>query len=67
MYAIADRGHPSARDALGKAEQATGQHQSGSLMHRQPVPFHELHPAYDGTVGRVDLMHLYSPHGSRGV
>ena len=51
---IADRTNPSTRDALGTTKIATGQHQGRSLMYRQPVSLHELHPAHDGTVGRVD-------------
>ena len=60
LNAIADGTNPPARDTLRTAEQATGQHQSRSLVHRQPVSLHELHPAKDGTVGRVDLMYLHS-------
>ena len=55
MYAIADGTYPSTWDALGTTKQASGQHQGRSLVHRQPVSLHELHPAHDGTVRRVDL------------
>ena len=51
---IADRTNPSTRDALGTTKIASGQHQGCSLMYRQPVSLHELHPAHDGTVRRVD-------------
>ena len=51
---IADRTNPSTRDALGTTKIATGQHQGRSLVYRQPVSLHELHPAHDGTVRRVD-------------
>ena len=51
---IADRTNPSTRDALGTTKIATGQHQGCSLVYRQPVSLHELHPAHDGTVRRVD-------------
>ena len=60
MYAIANGGHPPVGDALGATKQASGQHQGRSLVHRQPVALHELHPAHDGTVGRVDLVYLNS-------
>ena len=55
IYAIADGTYPSTWDALGTTKQASGQHQGRSLVHRQPVSLHELHPAHDGTVRRVDL------------
>ena len=55
MYAIADGTNPLARDALGATKQASGQHQGRSLMYRQPISLHKLHPADDGTVRRVDL------------
>ena len=55
LNAIADGTNPPAGDALGAAKQASGQHQGRSLMYRQPVSLHELHPAHDGTVRRVDL------------
>ena len=55
MHAIADGTYPSTRDALGTTKQASGQHHGSSLVHRQPVSLHELHPANDGTVRRVDL------------
>ena len=54
LNAIADRTYPSTRDVLGITKRASGQHQGRSLMYRQPVSLHELHPAHDGTVGRVD-------------
>ena len=54
MHAIADGTYPPARDALRTTKQASGQHQGRSLMYRQPVSLHELHPAHDGTVRRVD-------------
>ena len=60
MSAPAVRTLPAARNALGTAGQTPGQHQGRSLVHRQPVTFHELHPADDGTEGRVDLKYLYS-------
>ena len=60
LYAIADGTNPPAGDALGAVERTTGQHQGRCLMYRQPVSLHELHPANDGTVGRVDLMDLHS-------
>ena len=56
--AIADGTNPAAGDALRTAEQTTGQHQSRCLVDAEPVTFHELHPADDGTEGRVDLMYL---------
>ena len=67
MYAIANGGHPPAGDALGATKQASGQHQGRCLVHRQPVSLHELHPANDGTVGRVDLMYLNSLTVARGT
>ena len=59
MSAPAVRTLPAARNALGTAEQAPGQRQRRSLVHRQPVALHELHPAYNRTVGRVDLKYLH--------
>ena len=47
-------------------KQASGQHQGRSLVYRQPVSLHELHPADDRTVGRVHLVYLKHPAGSRG-
>ena len=60
MHAIADGTYPSTRDALGTTKQASGQHHGRSLVHRQPVSLHELHPAHDGTVRRVDLFDFNS-------
>ena len=60
LNAIADGTNPSAWDALGATKQASGQHQGRSLMYRQPISLHKLHPADDGTVGRVDLIDLHS-------
>ena len=60
MSAPAVRTLPAARNALGTAEQTPGQHQGRSLVDAQPVTFHELHPAYNRTVGRVDLKYLHS-------
>ena len=60
VNAIADGTSPPAVDALGTAEQTTGQHQSRSLVHAEPVTLHELHPADHRTVGRVDLKYLHS-------
>ena len=51
---IVDRTNPSTWNALGTTKIATGQHQGRSLVYRQPVSLHELHPAHDGTVRRVD-------------
>ncbi|MCY4364847.1 MAG: hypothetical protein OXE17_01260 [Chloroflexi bacterium] len=55
---IADRTDPSARDALGTAEQMSGQHQGRCLVDTEPVTLHELDPANDRTEGRVDLVYL---------
>ena len=60
MHAIADGTYPSTWDALGTTKQASGQHHGRSLVHRQPVSLHELHPAHDGTVRRVDLFDFNS-------
>ena len=61
LDAVADRTDPSAGDALGTAEQTTGQRQGRGLVDTEPVSFHELHPADDGTEGRVHLVYLSTP------
>ena len=60
MHVIAGRTHPSAGDALGTAEQTPGQHQGRSLVNAEPITLHKLHPANDGTEGRVHLMYLHT-------
>ena len=45
--------------ALGTAKQASGQHQSRSLVHAEPVTLHELHPADHRAEGRVHLMNRH--------
>ena len=60
LDAVADGTSPPARDALGAAEQTTGQRQGRSLVDTEPVSFHELDPANYGTEGRVDLVYLNS-------
>ena len=60
LDAVANWADPPAWNALRAAEQTPAQHQGRSLVHRQPVPLHELHPADDRTVGRVDLKYLHS-------
>ena len=60
MYAIAGGTDPPAGDALGTAEQTTGQHQGRCLMDTEPISFHELHPANDRTVGRVHLVDFHT-------
>ena len=60
MNAVADRTDPPAGDALGTAEQTTGQRQGRCLVDAEPVSFHELHPPYHAGKGRVHLVYLYS-------
>ena len=60
MDPVAHGTYPLAGDALGTAKQTPGQHQGRSLVEAESVAFHELHPADDGTEGRVDLMDFYS-------
>ena len=53
----------------GTTKIATGQHQGCSLVYRQPVSLHELHPAHDGTVRRVDRYDFLLPdnHGTEST
>ena len=67
MDAVTNGCNPLARNALGAAEQTTGQHQGSSLMDTEPVSFHEFDPAYDRAVRRVHLHHLNTLPGSTGV
>ena len=60
LNAIADGSNPPARDALGTAEQTSGQHQRSCLVDAEPVTFGKLHPADHGVEGRVDLMHFHA-------
>ena len=58
--AVANGVCPLARNALGAAEQTTGQHQARGLMDTEPVSFHEFDPAYDRAVGRIYLVNFNS-------
>ena len=60
MYAIAGGTDPPAGDALGTAEQTTGQHQGSRLMDAEPISFHELHPANHRAESRVHLADFYT-------
>ena len=59
LNAIANGGYPPTGDALGTAEQASGQHQGRCLVDTEPVMLHELDPTDHRTVGRVDLVYFH--------